>query len=1207
MNQVISVVLTANTASFKSQMTQAAASAKSFGTAVETSGDKASKAAQASAKKTAQAQQLLSKVALGVGVGLLAGFGAAAGAAMRFDQQMSATGAAASATGSQLNALREQALQMGADTAFSATEAAQAQEELSKAGLTTAEILGGALPAALTLAASNSLDLATASTYMADAMTMFNLEASQSGHVADVLAAAAGKSSTDVDGLSQALNQTGLVADQFGISIESTAGTLAMFASAGLKGSDAGTSLKTALMRLAAPSGRAAAEMERLGINAFDTQGNFIGMAGLAEELQQGLAGMTMEQRNATLALIGGADAIRPLSILYDEGAGSVREWEAAANDSGYASEQAAARMDNLAGDLEALGGSLETALIQGGSKATGALRFLAQGATDAVNSFSELPGWAQSVAVGIAGIGGAALTVVGGLGIMTPKLKAGMLALEAMGPAGQAAAGGLRSVGGAAGKLALLGVAVYGANALADALMPLETADLSKLERDLMDLGRSGRVTGEAADILGDDLGKLNDALHRVGEPANTERIKDTLGNLTSFGGDTKSLEQARARIDDVDKALASLAARDPEAAAATFDEIAEAANESGISTGALRGMLNDYDSALAETETANETAGGAIEETTGAVDDQGNALTDTAEAIQGYSDALTALTDPVFGMTAAMQGHRDATTEVAAAELELAAARDGGNALEIMAAETALGDARLARVESAAEMEQAELALAAAIEQNPALIDEVNRKLYEFVARGEITQAEAIAMADALGIYNQRAGEVPERIESSAELHDNVTTPLETINARLLGWDGETGTADAFLEDFASTPMGLIQMQLLNWDGSSGTADVNAEDADARVRLATSRDSLHGWDASSGTASVNADDRSAAATQAFARERLAAWDRASGSASVNATDNASGTISKVARNLSALDGRTATVTITNREIRQQITEVGTRPMRMPTSRWGNVTDAAGKVISAQSGYWWDQAGIATSPTMFWGERETGGEAYIPKNGNRERSLKILGTAASWHGMQLVPKDAIAAQAGYLLGSAASSRSATLDLSRGFVGVEEAIHEASRFQVAAASMISGYEVATYKGYLRWLEPIKTGVWISAKLDYFLARAEQRGHSRGWALNAALANVPDFDKGGTVPGRIGQPVLIRAHGGEQVTPPGELRGSAQPAVVNYHLGASVTIEMRTGDILDQGGFMKKVRATVDAANQEQLQAQIRQLRKRPGR
>jgi TP901 family phage tail tape measure protein len=364
----------------------------------------------------------LSQTATVAGAVLVAGVGYAIKKFADFDAQMSNVNAALRETDENMTLLREAALDAGKTTVFSATEAAQAIEELGKAGISTDDILSGGLNGALSLAAAGQLSVADAAELAALAMQQFGLSGDKIPHVADLLAAAAGKSLGSVEDLRMALQQSGLVLNQFGISIEDGTGALAAFASAGLIGSDAGTSLKTMLLMLANPSKEAAGLMEELGIHAYDAAGQFVGLESLAGQLQSQMSGLTQAERDAALATIFGSDAVRAANVLYSEGSSGIAEWGTAVNDAGYASEVAADRLDNLQGDLKTLQSSLETALIETGSGANTVLRTMVQTVTDAVNAFASLPGPLQTTLLAVGGISGAGLLAVGGLGSLIVK-----------------------------------------------------------------------------------------------------------------------------------------------------------------------------------------------------------------------------------------------------------------------------------------------------------------------------------------------------------------------------------------------------------------------------------------------------------------------------------------------------------------------------------------------------------------------------------------------------------------------------------------------------------------------------------------------------------------------------------------------------------------------------------------------------------------
>lgn len=453
-DRVVKVTLRAQVADYKKGMLEAAQATRTVGSESE---------------KLAQARQSFERVGrAGVAMGALltAGIGVAVKRFADFDEAMSNVEAATHESAANMSALREAALDAGAATVFSASEAAGAVEELAKAGVSTADILSGGLSASLDLAAAGGLGVADAAGIAATALKVFNLQGSDMSHVADLLAAGAGKAMGDVSDLSQALAQGGQVAAATGLSIEETTATLAAFASQGLLGSDAGTSFKTMLQRLTPQSDAARKEMERLGISAYDASGQFVGMEKFAGNLQTAMKSLTPEARNAAMSVMFGSDAVRAANVLYTEGAKGIRDWTDAVDDQGYAAETARMRLDNLKGDIEALGGAMDSALIKTGGAANDSLRAVVQGLTGLVDLYNGLPEPAQA-AVLAAGGAAAAIALTGGTALLAvPKIAEFKTAMEITGLS-------MRTVGLAAGgtALALGGLfAIVGALATAHA-----------------------------------------------------------------------------------------------------------------------------------------------------------------------------------------------------------------------------------------------------------------------------------------------------------------------------------------------------------------------------------------------------------------------------------------------------------------------------------------------------------------------------------------------------------------------------------------------------------------------------------------------------------------------------------------------------------------------------------------------------------------
>lgn len=514
------------TARFQADVAGAIANITRLGKAI---GDSA-KAGTEFAAKNKESFDTVATSAAGIGITSGVALGAAVKSFADFDKAMSQVRAATGETAGNMELLRTAALAAGKDTSFSAKEAAEGIESLAKAGVSTKDILGGGLTGALDLAAAGQIGVAEAADVAATAMTQFKLAGTEVPHIADLLAAAAGKAQGDVGDMAAALKQGGLVASQFGLSVEETTGTLAAFASAGLLGSDAGTSFKTMLIALANPSKEAAQTMKDLGVNAYDAQGAFIGVAPLADQLKTKLSGLTQEQRNAALATIFGTDAIRAASILYDQGAQGIADWTTKVNDSGFAAEQARVKTDNLSGDVERLGGALDTALIQGGSGANTVLRGLVQAADGAVSAFAELPPAVTGTAAALAAVG-----TVGGLG------AAGMLKAVS-------AAGELREAWTSLGRVGktltlsagAIGIALVAAGALYSAFTSENEKAKASVDNFRGTLDQTtGAITGNTRAYVANELAQSGLAQSAKGFGLSLSTVTDAaLGNKSAMDG---------------------------------------------------------------------------------------------------------------------------------------------------------------------------------------------------------------------------------------------------------------------------------------------------------------------------------------------------------------------------------------------------------------------------------------------------------------------------------------------------------------------------------------------------------------------------------------------------------------------------------------------------------------------------------------------
>ena len=439
--------------SAKGPVDEQAKSTKKTGDESETASKKQDKQKYSTEQQTEAAKKLSTALTL-TGVAVAAVVGLSVAKWTEFDQAMSNTSAAVMATAQEQKVLSEAALEAGADTAYSATEAANAQEELAKAGMEVSDIVGGSLNGALALAAAGQLQVARSAEIMATTLKQYKLPAEQAAHVSDVLAAGAGKAQGSVDDLALALSYVGPVAAGLGISLEETGGSLAYLASQGILGEKAGTGLRGVLMSLTAPSKVATETMGQYGIEIFDAQGNMKSLAEVSQILKARLGGLTEAERSAALGRIFGNEQITTARILYEGGASAIEDWTDKVNDSGYAAQQAAMRQDNLAGDVEKLGGAFDTALIRTGSGANDVLREMVQSVTALVDWYGELPAPVQATAL-VLGVATAAVALFAGAAI---GLRTKFAELKAQLDATNVSMGKTALVGVAAG-LALTGI----------------------------------------------------------------------------------------------------------------------------------------------------------------------------------------------------------------------------------------------------------------------------------------------------------------------------------------------------------------------------------------------------------------------------------------------------------------------------------------------------------------------------------------------------------------------------------------------------------------------------------------------------------------------------------------------------------------------------------------------------------------------------
>lgn len=1045
----IKVTLRANVADFNRQITSASKNLEQLAK----SGDPTGRAAETTFGRLAQSAQLQQQAWSTASTALL-GYGAAAGAAAgiaikqfsNFDSAMSAVQAATHESAENMDRLRNAAIQAGADTAYSASEAAGAIEELAKAGVSTADILDGGLTGALDLAAAGGLGVAEAAGIASVALVQFGLKGSDMAHVADLLAAGAGKAMGDVQDLGMALKQSGLVASQTGLSIEETTGALAAFASAGLLGSDAGTSFKTMLLNLTPQSKAAANVMDELGIKAYDSQGKFIGLAQYAGLLHSKLSKLTDEDRQAKMKKMFGQDAIRAANVLYKEGAEGIQRWIDNVNDAGYASETAQTRMDNLAGDVERLGGSFETLFIKSGSGGNDFLRTIVQFAEKAVNAFSALPGPVQQGALGILAFGSAATLAAGagmkifssivevrqalsslngsipfitristgfsdilsglkttGAGIRDFGLtfvSARTVGSSSISALGQAVTPVLTGIGGAARGVgtALLGAfggpwglaATAGIAALTAALGAYSAAQKKATQLAEEYRGTLDTVTGAATEATRTKVFEKLSQNMDMGFASNGTG-RNAIKGFKELGGSVK---------DFVDAAAGSSEALDRvQAVFKAYEDMPRSVEKTNLAVayGDAKKGLEEQIGALDQAKQKNDLAAeaglknadaqgklaGAAQEATNAVDEQVNAV---EKLIKAQED----LQNIVLGERGSWRDLYDAIDDANAAVLK------NGQTLDIT---TEAGRNNQAALD---DLARSGWKLVESMQKNGATIAEMQGAL-------QTTRDNFVAVAQAMGLSSDEANALADKLHLipanvDTQVVANTLPAQADVDAFISYIQSQTGgtiTVNATNDSAISTvleTLGYVQ----NQDGTI-TIDANKDPAVAQMVAA-----LGEIDQSTGTITIDGNNEAANAKLADIKAAIGDYHPY---VNIRANDYVSG----IMNNLRAQwDGITFNVNIR-----------------------GNYTQSGGPSGSAQKDgsvlAFYSSGGLNARKTedhvaqiapagafRVWAEPETGGEGYIPlARGKRRRSEQILSRIADIFGGAYIPPGSVAYASG--------------------------------------------------------------------------------------------------------------------------------------------------------------------------------------------
>lgn len=284
-----------------------------------------------------------------------------------FDSEMSKVSAISGATGTDLDKLRGKAREMGAKTKFSASEAAQGMQYMAMAGWKTQDMMDG-LEGIMNLAAASGEDLASTSDIVTDALTAFGLSAKDSSHFSDILAAASSNANTNVSMMGETFKYAAPVLGSLGYTAEDAALAIGLMANAGIKSSQAGTSLRGAITNLAKPTDTVAAAMDKYGISLTDSSGKMLSLRELMEQLRQKLGGLSEAEQAQAAAALFGKDAMSGMLAIIN---GSDKDFEKLAgaidNCDGSSEKMANTMNDNLQGQITILMSQLQELAISFG------------------------------------------------------------------------------------------------------------------------------------------------------------------------------------------------------------------------------------------------------------------------------------------------------------------------------------------------------------------------------------------------------------------------------------------------------------------------------------------------------------------------------------------------------------------------------------------------------------------------------------------------------------------------------------------------------------------------------------------------------------------------------------------------------------------------------------------------------------------------
>jgi TP901 family phage tail tape measure protein len=743
-----------------------------------------------------------------VGVGI-----AAVKMAGDFDKAFVNMQTLAGASASEVDGLKESVLGLAGEVGKSPQELAEALYFIQSSGFAGKEALDALEMSAKGAAAGlgSTIQVADAVTSAINGYGKANLSAAQA---TDILVATAQQGKAEASELAPQFGRLIPIAAELGISFDQVGAGMAFLTRASGDASLASTQMAGILAKLLDSGMEGAKALDAIGGSTESLQrslrekGLLQTLVDLRAELEAN--GLSLSDFSRDQQFLQGA------LQLTGSSAEEAKEVFAALEDSAGATDKAFATWaDSMGAENAQAWAKFQVAMIRLGDTLAPLASDLIGFASGVLEWFQKLPGPVKAIAAALvimAAAAGPVLSVGGRLitvySTVAKAMAGGVGGANAFGAAmnqtGVAATGLSTKLGGLARLGANLGIFAGGVLAMGaalDAMFPVKETNLSKLENDLVKFGSSGKLAGEAANLLGDDFDNLREATATIFDSSNMEDLNHAVSWAGSLGGAlgeaSGPLEDSKRLFDELDKTLTSLAAKDPDAAAELFERISEEMEGAGASSEQVKGAFDDYASALAEADTTTRLATDSVEAGSDAFDAEAVAIEAAIEAVEGYSDALSAQFDPMFGLVDALHSNRDAQQGVIDAQTNLneVTKEHGRNSIEAREAQEELSAAFLDVGKSAVDVMGATAELNAAIAKNPELVGHSKDLLGQWVAAGLLTEAQAAELArqfDATAVRAVALGETDPNVTVSVSGVGKAFFDIKAIQDRINAMEG-------------------------------------------------------------------------------------------------------------------------------------------------------------------------------------------------------------------------------------------------------------------------------------------------------------------------------------------------------------------------------------------------------------------------------